>query len=260
MTHYNAGASHPPRDAPAGVLRGSTLPLYRQLQHSLRDLIESGRWAPGSQVPPERDLMRMFGVSRTTVREALQGLEEEGLIVRRHGQGTFVARPRAARPLARLRGFAEELQEQGFDVRVRVLRYGMVRLPDEAAEALGVPAGSPGAEISRVVAADGRPLFTDVSYLLETAGRRVLAAEPASSIYSALEAVGLPVVSGEQTIEATLAGPAEAELLEMRAGEPLLVVRRIARLADGTPVEFRRVAYRADRYRYRVFLTRGGRE
>lgn len=240
------------------ILRGGALPLHHQLRHLLRQRIESGEWPPGFRLPAERDLMRAFGVSRTTVRQALDGLEREGLIVRRHGQGTFVSRPALVEGLARLRGFTEELREQGLDFEVRLLRADVVVADDEVAQALGLQPGSEVVQISRVVWLDGQPLFTDDSWLVAGPGRLVLAAEPQGSIYLALEAVGFPVVRGEQTIEAAAATRLDARRLGIRRGQPVLVIRRVARMADGTPVEFRRVAYRGDRYRYRIALSRQG--
>lgn len=238
------------------VLRGGVLPLYHQLQQALRQFIESGRWAPGHRLPGERELMRMFNVSRTTVREALDALERDGLISRQHGRGTFVAPRPVVATLARLQGFTEELQERGLRFEVKLLHSGLVPASGEVAEALAVQAGSEVVEISRVVLLDAQPLFTDESFLLPGPGRLVLAAEPGQTIYAALEAVGFTVASGEQTIEAAPATRREAQRLGIRAGRPVLLIRRITRLADGTAVEFRRVAYRGDRYRYRVLLVR----
>ena len=237
-------------------MRGSALPLHHQLRHALRQQIETGQWPPGYRLPAERELVRAYRVSRTTVRQALDELEREGLIERRRGLGTFVTRPPLVEPLAQLRGFIEELQEQGRQVRVRLLAAGPAPADDEAAAALGIPPGSPAVLIRRVVDLDGEPLFTDESWLLPGPGRLVLGSDPQGSIYLALEAAGFPVVRGEQTIEAAAASRADARHLAIRAREPVLRIRRVARLADGTPVEFRRVAYRGDRYRYRIALAR----
>lgn len=238
------------------VLRAGALPLYHQLQHAMRTAIESGRWAPGQRLPGERELMRQYGVSRTTVREALEALERDGLVVRQQGRGTFVAPRPLIATLARLQGFTEELQALGRPVGVTVLHAGPVPAPPEAAEALQLEPGARVVEISRVVTLDGQPLFTDESFLLPGPGRLVLAAEPGQTIYAALEAVGFKPATGEQTIEAAPATRREAQHLGIRPGEPVLLIRRVTRMADGAPLEYRRVAYRGDRYRYRVALVR----
>ncbi len=237
------------------VLRGA-LPLHVQLRQAILRRVEQGEWPPGSQLPGERALVAMFGVSRTTVRQALEQLEVDGALIRRHGQGTFVARPPVVENLAALRGFAEELVEQGLDPQVQVLRAGPARAAPEAAQALGLSADAPIVEISRIVRVAGEPLFSDDSYLPASVGHLVLAAEPSRSIYSALEAVGFRIVRGEQSIEARVADRVEARLLGVPAGSPVLLIRRTAQLADGTPVEYRRAVYRADRYRYRITLVR----
>ena len=239
-----------------GLLRAGAVPLYHQLQHALREAIEAGRWAPGQRLPGERELMRLYGVSRTTVREALEALERDGLVSRQQGRGTFVNPRPVVATLARLQGFTEELQERGLRLDVVVLHAGLVPAGPEAAEALGLGPGSQVVEISRVVHLEGQPLFTDESFLLPGPGRLVLAAEPGRTIYAALEAVGYRVARGEQTIEAAPATRRDAQHLGLRPGDPVLLIRRITRLADGTPVEYRRVAYRGDRYRYRVSLVR----
>lgn len=241
---------------PGGVLRGMTLPLHHQVRLQLRQLIDSGEWPEGHRLPGERELMQRFAVSRTTIRQALDALERDGLIVRRHGSGTFVAHRPVVVSLAQLQGFTEELRARGMAVQVRVVQAGIVRAPDDAAQALGLEAGAAVAEIGRVILLDGQPLFTDESYLPPVPGRMVLAAEPGQPIYTALEAVGFPVARGEQTIEAARADRSQARHLGIRTGEPVLLIRRVARLVDGTPVEFRRAAYRGDRYRYRIALIR----
>lgn len=237
------------------MLRGG-LPLHLQLRQAILRRVEQGVWPPGSQLPGERALTAMFGVSRTTVRQALDRLEADGAVVRRHGQGTFVARSPVVENLATLRGFAEELVEQGLDPQVEVLRAGSARPGPEAAQALGLGPDAEVVEISRIVRVGGEPLFTDDSYLPASVGHLVLAAEPSRSIYSVLEALGFAIVRGEQTIEARLADRLEARLLGIPAGGPVLLIRRTAQLADGTPVEYRRALYRADRYRYRITLVR----
>ncbi|BAS26555.1 GntR family transcriptional regulator [Limnochorda pilosa] len=243
---------------PEGTLlaRGGAVPLHHQLRLALQRLIEEGVWKPNERLPGERALTQRFGLSRATVRQALQEMTAAGLLVKRHGSGTYVAPRRLEETLAVLKGFAEELVDQGLAPRVRVVRAGPVGAAPEVAKALGVPAGASVVEVSRIVQVEGVALLADDSFLPQAVGELVLMAGPGRSIYATLDLLGHPPAEGEQTIASAPADERDARRLGLRPGEPVLVARRVTRLADGTPVEYRRAVYRAERYQYRVRLHR----
>ena len=107
--------------------RGSSIPYYVQLMEALGEEIEARRWKPGDQLPPEQELCTLFGVSRTVVRQALQQLEFEGLVVRERGRGTFVAEPKISSTslVHSLMGFYEDMEKRGIQMVSDMLEQGM---------------------------------------------------------------------------------------------------------------------------------------
>lgn len=239
---------------------GSPVPLYQQLKTALRRSVESGVWQPNQAIPPERELIDRFGVSRITVRQALADLEAEGLLYRRHGKGTFVAeRQRApiAESLAELTGHLEELQLRGLAPDVKVLALRRCPLPADVAEALARPPGAEGWFLYRLVRVDGVPLMLSEVYLPVDLG---LVPEP-----EVVQAVGMAQyltdhghvpVRGLQRIGAQAALAGEAELLGLEPGAPVLRVIRTIVGPQDRPVVWLRTLYRADRYEYEVELKR----
>ena len=137
--------------------RRSPIPFYFQLTELLRREIEVGRWAVGERLPSEPAICEQFGVSRTTVRQALGSLEAEGLIRRDKGRGTFVAERRSdAWLLQSAHGFHEEAERVGHSVRSRVLHRAVETLPPWASDALRLRPGSDGVTVTRLRWMDDR--------------------------------------------------------------------------------------------------------
>lgn len=230
----------------------TSTPKYYTQKLRILDLIEAA--TPGDPLPAERDLAERFGTSRTTVRQALTELVTEGLIERAQGRGTFVAAP----PLITVRqltSFSEDLSGARLDSDV----LGITReaADAEAAAALALPSAAEITRVDRVRRSDGVALARETALL---PGRYPgLAAELArhGSLYRALrERYGVALDAADDEIGTELAEPAEARILGIDVGRPLLVVRRTARAADGTPVEFTRSAFRGDRFRFRASTAR----
>ncbi|WP_264841921.1 GntR family transcriptional regulator [Caldinitratiruptor microaerophilus] len=238
----------------------SPIPLYHQLKSDLAARIAGGEWRPDEPIPSERELIERYGVSRTTVRQAISDLVAAGLLYRVQGRGTFVAPPHIVQTLAELTGFAEELRLRGLDPDVRVLDAHDAPLPPEPARALGMAPGEPAWRVRRVVSVDRSPLFVDDSYfhpeLRDALSGRDVAG---TSFYALLESKGWVIVRGEQRIAATLLDEAAAGLLRVPPGAPALAITRVTFAEGDRPVEWARALYRADRYQYLVELRRRAR-
>lgn len=238
----------------------SPVPLYQQLKIALRRLIEAGEWQAGEAIPPERELIDRYGVSRITVRQALSDLEAEGLLLRRHGKGTFVAPRRAgviAETLAELTGHVEELHLQGLAPDVDVLERSRGALPAEIAAMLGRPPEAEGWHVRRRVRVGDAPLMLSDLWLPADLGLDLTDGQIASMPMSRLlEQHGLFPVRGAQRIGAEVAGKADAGLLGIHPGEALLRVQRVIYGAGDQPLVWFRTLYRADRYEYEVELKR----
>lgn len=236
------------------------LPLYQQLKAVLRRSVEVGTWAPHQAIPPERELIAQFGVSRITVRQALADLQAEGVLYRRHGKGTFVAPPRTgpiAAGLSELTGHVEELQVRGLSPEVELLRLTREPLPPATALALSRPDGAEAWRIIRLVRVSGLPVMVAEAWVPTDLGVPFHSVNlKDQAVARILEEFGQVPARGLQRISASRATPAEARLLGAQLKDPLLEVTRTIRGLNDRPLEWSRAVYRPDRYHYEVELRR----
>jgi GntR family transcriptional regulator len=231
-------------------------PKYWRLKEELHALIRG--LAPGSAIQTERELCALYGVSRTTVRQALQELVHEGHLYRRQGRGTFVAPPKLVQTI-QLHGHTEEMEAAGLQPGSRLLTSGNVAAPPRVAAFFGLAAGGVAHRIVRVRLVDGSPIAVQTVYLdQERFGDVGALLAESVSLYSLLrERYGAEIAGGEEAVEAANADEETARLLEIEAGSPLLVLHRRSWQADGRPIEWSESLYRGDRYRVAVRLAPG---
>lgn len=250
MTHAVAGVF-----AHGEIDRRSPIPLYFQLKKLLEEQIVSARWAPGDRIPSEPAICEQFGVSRTTVRQALSELESEGLIRKEKGRGTFVAqRGSHSWHLQSAQGFWEEAVRSGHRVTSRLLRRAVEPLPLWATDALRRAPGSEGVTLERLRSIDDRPVMYVVNHLPVELADTVLEADlERGSLYRVLEEhKGLTVVGGRRLVEAVTAQDELAALLDVEPGAALLFVESVAWQDEEHPFECYRAWHRADRTRIEV--------
>ena len=235
--------------------RGERTPLSNAVSAALKREIASGRFAESDVLPGERELSEMLDVSRTTLRRAIAGLVDEGVLAHRHGAGTFVRRnpPHVEQPLSRLTSFTEDMQLRGLSASSRVIEQGTYLPTPEEAMMLGIGPGESVYRLARLRLADGVPMAIDHA----TVPLRFLDSELAAeeSLYAALESSGFRPVRALQRLRAVIIGAAEAALLEVAQGSPALDIQRIAYLDDGRCVEFTRSFYRSDTFDFVAELT-----
>jgi GntR family transcriptional regulator len=235
--------------------RRSPLPYYFQLKRLIADEIQSGRWEVGARLPSEAEFCDSFGVSRTTVRQALGELEREGALRKEKGRGTFVAEPRATSWLLQSsHGFHEDATRAGKTVTSSVLRCELEVLPEWAADALEMPPGSHGVTLERLRSVDGQLAMYVVNHLAPQLADTVLAADLVhGSLYRTLaDREGLAVAGGRRVVEAATAAEELARLLEVEPGAPLLFVESVSWDRDQRPFECYRAWHRSDGSRIEV--------
>lgn len=241
----------------------SAVPMYRQLADLLRGKISGGEIATGDRIPSEARLSETYGISRITVRQALAELENDSLLQRVPGKGTFVRGTGArAERLTRLSGFGENMAALGRQVGYRTVRAGEASVPDQIAERLQVPDGR-AYVIERGLMADGRPMGTHVSHLplwLVAMDRSGLLFTRESldrrSLYGAIEECEIQLHRAEETVEPAVADEEEARTLEIKEGDLLLRVKRTTYDSDERPVEYVVLTYRSDTFTFRLHLYR----
>jgi GntR family transcriptional regulator len=234
------------------------LPLYAQVEDVLADRISSGALPVGAQLPSEEELIRVFEVSRTTIRTTIQNLVRQGLVEIRRGRGTFVAAPRMTQEFTELTGFVEDMRALGRTPTARVIGRDVVPADRLVADRLALTAGTPVVQIRRVRLSDGVPLSFDETYLPEDLGRKVMSDDLATEpIFTLLEErYDTPLVEAEYQLEAAAAAPAVAAALEIPGGSPIFLIDRTSYTLGHRPVDYERLHYRGDHIRFKTRLAR----
>ena len=239
-------------------LNAGPVPLYHQLKLVLLKDIEQGMYKPGGRLPSESELIRQYGVSRITVRQALDELEAEGRVVRRHGKGTYVAEAPIEQELVRLTDFVEDMQQAGQNPSSRVLAFVHEPAGPAISKALHTASGTEVVRVDRLRLAEGRPIAYDTTWLPLRFGDLLAGMDlTKETIYHILETrYAIPVLSGAFYITAAEATAELAEHLEVALGSALLVIQRTSYTTGEEPVYVQRRYYRPDRVQYRFILRR----
>ena len=230
--------------------RRSKLPYYQQLYEILRGKIARKEWKPGDMIPPESDLIETYQVSRSTVRQVLDMLVNEGLIYRERGRGSFIAQLTLEQSMTRIISFTEDMHQRGLEPSTQVLSARLIPASKDIAERLQVPTGEPLARVERLRLADGEPMSIEESYLVNRYCPEILqhdySHQPLREMLK--QDYNIRLVNAKQVIRAIPAPTNLAEFLEVRSRSPLLYIERISFSQSGVPIEFLRIYYRADRY------------
>ena len=238
--------------------RDSPLPRYHQAATLLEEAIRDGHYPIGTLLEGEHELAERLGVSRLTLRKAVDGLVAKGLLVRERGVGTRVVRPRVTRSIvAPLTSLREDLERDGVEVATRVLILDERPSPSDAAPVLGIPAGNPVLFLERLRSVDGRPIAVMRNAFppgLFTSSADELATR---SLYEVMREQGVEPRSATQTISAEPPTEDDARLLELDAHQPVLVLERVGLNGNGHCVEYSRTRYAGDRYSFEMQLVSG---
>ncbi len=236
----------PPPDAPTpDALEASGLPLYRSLGRSLLRRIRSGEWQPGQQIPSERELMALTGLSRDTVRKGLDDLVRQGVLDRVQGRGTFVA---ARGPGPRLADLAGIWRGAGRQVELLLTDCGSGDVPEDVRQVLALSALERIIWIQHLLTLDGTPAAVQHAYLPQalfpTLLKQCAAGQDLAAAVSSTEGAG--IVFYAESLEPTALGSLEAYLLGLRAGLPALLLEHLGLDARGRRVLFQSSTLRGD--------------
>jgi GntR family transcriptional regulator len=237
------------------INRTSPVALHEQCKNLLMEQIENGSFQTGRPIPTEKQLCEKYGLSRTTIRQAVGELVEAGILKKIQGRGTFVIKSIIPLDLQRLTSFSEDMRARGKVAASKILTVERVKPDPQVVEALNTT--SEVLKIERLRYASGRIMGLHTAYLSRvldiTPGRFAL--EP--SLYNILlRDYHIELVTADETLEASAATTVEAELLNLAPGAPILRIERISYDRLGVPQEFVHIRYRADQYKYYVRLKR----
>jgi GntR family transcriptional regulator len=232
----------------------------RRIYLLLRDHILSGALAPGTRLPGEPDLAAAHGVSRVTIRRALEQLAAETLVDRRSGVGTFVRGGEILQPtVVDFTDVFSHLKEMGRRTEARLLSFGYVTPPSTITAALGLTPGQRAQRAVRVRRVNGQPFSYLTTHVPEWLGLTYSEADLAAvPLLALLERSGVVAARACQNMGASLAGPEVAAALEMDTGAPLLSLTRQVEDESGRVVEHLHALYRPDRFAFRMELQRTG--
>lgn len=233
--------------------RNGPVPLYYQVASRLERAIRSSVIPAGSRLENEISIAQRLGMSRPTVRRAIQELVDKGLLVRRRGIGTQVVQGQVSRPVE-LTSLYDDLQSTSHEPTTRTLLHAIIPAPEEIAEQLRIAEGTDVLHLRRVRSSDGTPVailenylpapFTDIAEDdLDTRG-----------LYQVLRARGVAIRVANQAISARRAKGDEADLLGISRGGPVLTTERVVFNDAGEVVEYGIHCYRPDLYRFETTL------
>ncbi len=235
------------------VDKNSPIPLYYQLKQLLIQKLQQKQLKPGQQLPTEESLQHEYDISRTTVRQALRELEVEGWITRQAGKGTFVMETKVREGTEPFNDSLVFFRSYGIEMSWKVLSAEQEYVPLHIAERLGMPVGEKAFCLRRLRLANQEPIGMTVIYLVSKWVDRVdlsLAENGGSMNY--LKVPDLSQCVAERIVEALPASHEEARILGIRHQDPVLVITRLLRDCDGSPMEHYRGVFRGDRYQYNV--------
>ena len=239
--------------------RSSVIPYYYQLKENLKNLIEDHKLPEGEQIPSEAELCSDFGVSRTVVRQALNELVSEGLLTRRKGKGTFVARPKIIGSLMQnLYGFHKDMVGRDLNIQNKVLEFSTVEAGKKTSEKLQLNLGEEIFKLVRLRFINSEPIVYVTSYIPCRLCEGLTGEDfSKQSLYTTLEEkYGLEIACSRRTIEAVAATDDVANQLDIDSGAPLLLLKSVSFLKDGTPMEYFEAKHRGDRNGFEVELIR----
>ena len=229
-----------------------SIPPYVQIAEGLIAQIESGALCPGEQLPPERELSENFGVTRMTLRRALRILDEQGLIIRKHGIGTYIAEPKIDRKMEVVFRFNSHMQQRGFKPRAKLINFEQIMAESSMSKDLMVPISTQIYSILRLRSINHEPVMLE-SYQIPVPRFPGLDHYDLEnrSIYEILEyEYGVPIARARQSFEPVVAADFEARLLDISVGDALMMEKRLSYDVNDLPIEFGKDRYRGDRFRF----------
>jgi GntR family transcriptional regulator len=233
----------------------SPVPLYYQLAQQIEQQIAQGQWEIDSAIPSERELMRLAGVSRFTVQQAIHYLVERGVVYRRHGKGTFVKRMVIDHELTEVRGVVDQLKAIGIVVTDRFIEQAVIKPTPLLQEQLKLASDEEVNYYKRVRSTGGVPSIIGISYIPRRLAPDLLERGVQTSIYRQLrDNYGLVVLRSVDTLESIPADAVSAELLQVPIHTPLMAIERIAYSWNDLPIQVNYITLRADMFRLRLHL------
>lgn len=227
------------------------VPVYIQIHDEIRRYIEEGKWKIGDRLPSERELAQNFGVSRMTLRQAIQTLADEGIVERKIGSGTYVARRKVQEKMSGVTSFTDIVMSQGKEPSSQTVSYKVTVPSSSESEALHLDENEHILRMERIRYADEEPICLETTsipyHLIDALDRQDIT----TSLYRSFETkTGKRLGRAQQIVSASLASERISELLKVKKGSAVLVLRQITYLDDNQPFEYVRSQYAGNRFEF----------
>lgn len=242
-----------PLDLDIDLDRSSPVPLYHQVASAFERAIREGALPPETKLENEIALAKRYNLSRPTMRQAMDQLVRDGLVVRRRGVGTQVVGPPVRRNL-KLSSLYNDLQDEGSQPETTVLTLENVTADEGICDKLGLTPGATVQHLRRLRSVDGRPLALMENWVPRHVAELTAEVLERDGLYNVLRKAGVDFRMAHQTVGATAAEPEQASLLGVGAGSPMVLMERTALDSRGSAVDCGRHLYRADRYSFDITL------
>ena len=232
--------------------------LYDQIKDDLLSKIKDGTYPEGQTIPSELELAEMYGVSRPTIRKALQILVSDGYLEKRRRRGTVVTKPKVSQSFTMsISSFEDAMRLAGRLPKTKVLMFKRERANAEVEKRLELARGQDVFKLVRLRYADDLPNVFVESYIPCTLYPGLDSFDfNESSLYAAMDTCGNPVMTARRRLEVIKADGAAAALLDVEAGDPLLLFHTVARDANGTAVEYSVATYRGESNSFELNVSR----
>lgn len=240
------------------IRKNSSIPLYIRIKEWIAEQIREGDLQPNGLVPSERELEKLYGISRMTARHALSLLKEEGLVYRVQGRGTFVAEARINQGLVKLSGFTEEMEKKNLKPGAKVLDIRVVSGDEVLANKFRASFDEQFVRVQRVRTINAEPIALHTAFLRRKfcPGLENIDLNNRSLYKTLAEKYAIFLDNAEGTLTARLANALEAKVLGINETSPVLFLERTTFLKNGSmPIEHVLITYRGDKYNFYVKLT-----
>lgn len=227
-------------------------PLYRQLENTLRQDIDTGKFAAGSQLPTENELCDIYHVSRVTVRKALASLSDEGYLERHSGKGTFVAEKKMQRSINQVLGFTEMCKILNTVAGAKTLKISLEDPTETECKQLSIQSNEQIVLLERLRYSDGKPVLLETNKFPESFSFLFGENLTDTSLYEALRKFNITFEQSRKTIDIVFATASEARLLEIPKGHPLLRIQSIVSNTDGSITSISQQLCIGDKFKFIV--------
>ncbi|WP_290033531.1 GntR family transcriptional regulator [Ligilactobacillus cholophilus] len=225
-------------------------PIYIRIHNSIKESIENGKWQVGERIPAERELAIEFGVSRMTLRQAIQTLVDEGILERRVGSGTFVARKKVQEKMSGITSFTQIMENQNRHPSSKTISYQVATPSLSEREHLKLNDKVNVLRMERIRYADNVPICFEVTTLPYDLVKKYQRSQITKSLYQTLEEHGLHIGHAQQIVSASSASERISDYLNIKRGAPILKLRQITQLNSGKPFEYVRTEYAGERFEF----------